>query len=204
VSSPLRLVVLASGRGSNFQALLDAIRGLGGPPLDAEIAALVSDKAGAPVLERARAAGIPAILLCPRKGEAKADYGARLATEVAARSPDYVLLLGWMRLLSSPFLSRFPGKVVNLHPALPGAFPGTEAIERAYEGYREGKIEKTGVMLHFVPDEGVDSGPLLACEEMPIGPGESLASLEARIHETERRLLVSTVARLAQRRETCP
>jgi phosphoribosylglycinamide formyltransferase 1 len=207
VSAQARLVVLASGRGSNFQALLDAARGqmpkgLVPGRLDAKIAALVSDRPGAPVLERARAAGIPALLLPPKKGKTRAEYGTRLAAEVAAYAPDFVILLGWMRLLSSSFLGRFPGKVVNLHPALPGAFPGTEAIAKAYAAFREGKVDKTGVMIHFVPDEGVDSGPLIASEEVEIRPEDSLEDLEARIHETEHRLLVATLSRLIQSEQT--
>lgn len=207
MSARARLVILASGRGSNFQALLEATRGhmpkgLAPGRLDANIAALVSDRPDAPVLERAREAGIPALLLRPKKGEARAEYGSRLADDVEAYAPDFILLLGWMRLLSSTFLGRFPAKVINLHPALPGAFPGTEAIERAYAAFREGRIDKTGVMIHFVPDEGVDSGPLIASEEVEIRPEESLEDLEARIHETEHRLLAATLSRLLQSEQT--
>jgi folate-dependent phosphoribosylglycinamide formyltransferase PurN len=105
----------------------------------------------------------------------------------------------WMRVLSSAFLDRFPQRVVNLHPALPGAFPGTHAIDRAFEAYRVGAITHTGVMVHLVPDEGIDDGPVLAQEIVPIGPDDTLESLEVRIHAVEHRLLVSTLKTLLQK-----
>jgi phosphoribosylglycinamide formyltransferase-1 len=111
--------------------------------------------------------------------------------------PDYVLLLGWMRLLSELFLSRFPMRVLNIHPALPGAFPGTHAIERAFAAWESGLIERTGVMIHFVPDEGVDDGPIVATAEVPIDEHEDLASLEAKIHAAEHRLLAETLSQIA-------
>ncbi len=91
------------------------------------------------------------------------------------------------------FLGRFPGQVVNSHPALPGEFPGTHAIERAYEAFRRGTIEHTGVMVHFVPDEGVDSGPVIAKKVVPIRDEDTLESLTQRIHSVEHRLLVEAV-----------
>jgi phosphoribosylglycinamide formyltransferase-1 len=101
-----------------------------------------------------------------------------------------------MRILSSSFLSSFPNRVINLHPALPGMFPGTHAIERAFEAYRHGEIERTGVMVHLVPDEGVDNGPVLATEIVPIKKEDTLNSLEERIHQTEHSLLVRTIKAL--------
>jgi phosphoribosylglycinamide formyltransferase-1 len=86
--------------------------------------------------------------------------------------------------------------VVNLHPALPGTFPGVEAISRAYEAYQKGEIQHTGVMVHLVPDEGVDSGPVLASEVVPIYPEDSLETLEARVHAVEHRLLVETLRKM--------
>ena len=113
--------------------------------------------------------------------------------------PDYVILAGWMRILSSNFLSSFPNRVVNLHPALPDTFPGTHAIERAYEAYKRGEIKHTGVMVHLVPDEGVDSGPVLASEIIPIRAEDTLASLETRVHQTEYKLLITTLKELIKK-----
>jgi phosphoribosylglycinamide formyltransferase-1 len=101
-----------------------------------------------------------------------------------------------MRILSSFFLSSFPNRVINLHPALPGMFPGTHAIERAFEAHQRGEIENTGVMVHLVPDEGVDNGPVLATQVVPIEKGDTLESLEARIHQVEHVLLVNTLKSL--------
>lgn len=184
------LVVLLSGHGSNMQAILDACAS---GDLPARVAAVVSDKPEAFGLERARRAGVPAIALPKLKPLDRREYDSGLADLVAPHRPDWVVLAGWMRLLTSAFLDRFPGRVVNLHPALPGAFPGTHAIERAFEAHRRGEIEQTGVMVHLVPDEGVDSGPVLAQEAIPIHPDDTLDSLEARVHTVEHRLLISTL-----------
>jgi len=193
---PRRIVALASGNGSNLQAVLDASAA---PGFGAVVVAVVSDWPDAFALERAGRAGVPAIALPRAKGRRRADYDAALADAVAAYAPDYILLLGWMRILSNAFLSRFPGKVVNLHPALPGTFPGTHSIERALEAYRSGRIQKTGVMTHFVPDEGVDSGPVIAVAKVEIRPEDDLASLESRVHSTEHRLIVETVTNLIKK-----
>ena len=154
-----RLVVLISGHGSNLQALLDACAS---GELNAAVVAVISNRSEAFGLERARQTGIPALVLTKLKDQDRNTYDARLADLVLAYQPDWVVLAGWMRLLSMSFLSHFPNRVVNLHPALPGAFPGTEAIARAFEAYQRGEIQSTGVMTHLVPDEGVDAGPVLA------------------------------------------
>jgi folate-dependent phosphoribosylglycinamide formyltransferase PurN len=109
-----------------------------------------------------------------------------------------------MRLLTLDFLGWFPGMVVNLHPALPGELPGTHAIARAHAECEAGTRTRTGVMVHLVPDEGVDDGPVLATEEIDLRPDESLSDLEARIHAVEHRLLVSTLRDLCLRRPTLP
>ena len=103
-----------------------------------------------------------------------------------------------MRILTLSFLGRFPDRVVNLHPALPGELPGTHAIERAWHEALAGERTRTGVMVHLVPDEGVDSGPVLATATVPIQPDDTLESLTDRIHATEHRLLVSTLADLCR------
>jgi len=187
------LVVLISGHGSNLQAIQDACAN---GDLPARVAAVVSNRRAAYGLERARLAGIPAVYFPKPGGEERHDYDSRLAELVASYQPDYVVLAGWMRLLSSAFLAHFPSRVVNLHPALPGTFPGVEAIQRAFEAYRRGEISQTGVMVHLVPDEGVDSGPVLAQEIVPINPDDTLEALEARVHAVEHRLLVETLKQL--------
>jgi phosphoribosylglycinamide formyltransferase-1 len=190
---PTSLVVLISGHGSNLQAILDACAS---GELPARVAAVISNKKDAFGLERARQAGIPAVYQPKPKAQERRAYDAGLAEMVTAYQPDWIVLAGWMRVLSSAFLERFPGRVINLHPAVPGAFPGTEAIQRAFEAYQCGEIEHTGVMVHLVPDEAVDAGPVLAQEVVPIEPDDTLEALEARVHAVEHRLLVAVIKRL--------
>ena len=104
-----------------------------------------------------------------------------------------VVLAGWMRVLTMSFLGWFPQRVVNLHPARPGELPGTHAIERAWHEALAGERTETGVMVHLVPDEGVDDGPVLATATVPIRPDDTLETLTERVHATEHRLLVDTL-----------
>jgi phosphoribosylglycinamide formyltransferase-1 len=190
LTDPSRLVVLISGNGSNLQAILKACSS---GELPATVVSVVSNKADVQGLVRARNAGVEAIYFAKQENESRRDYDLRLAAYVSTCLPDYVILAGWMRILSSSFLSSFPNRVINLHPALPGMFPGTHAIERAYAAYQQGAIKRTGVMVHLVPDEGVDNGPVLGLQEIYFQPDESLERLEARIHEVEHKLLVDTL-----------
>ncbi len=185
-----RFVVLISGNGSNLQAILDAC--LTGE-LDARVVSVISNRGDAYGLVRARNAGVEALYFTKRENESRTEYDTRLAEYVSTCLPDYVILAGWMRILSSSFLSSFPNRIMNLHPALPGMFPGTHAIERAFDAYQRGEIEHTGVMVHLVPDEGVDNGPVLASEIVPIEKDDTLESLEARVHQVEHELLVNTL-----------
>jgi phosphoribosylglycinamide formyltransferase-1 len=189
----IRLVVLASGNGSNLQAVIDASHADDFP---ADVVAVVSDRAESIALSRAAGAGAEAIHLGRADGEPRTDYDHRLADEVERHSPDLVVLAGWMRILTSRFLSRFPDRVINLHPALPGDLPGTNAIERAWQQAMAGERTRTGVMVHYVPDEGVDDGPVIAVEDIPIRPDDDLAGFEQRVHEVEHRLLVDTIRSL--------
>jgi phosphoribosylglycinamide formyltransferase-1 len=193
-----RLVVLISGNGSNLQAMIDA--GQSGI-IKAKISAVISNKRDAYGLERARKAGIPVLVLPKMKEQTREEYDAQLAQIVQRYAPDWVVLAGWMRILSMNFLRHFPNQVVNLHPALPGTFPGTHAIERAYEAFQRGEIQETGVMVHLVPDEGVDAGPVLAQTQVKMLPGDRLEDLETRIHQSEHRLLVDTLVQIISKEE---
>lgn len=186
----LRLVVLISGHGSNLQAILDACAS---GELNAQVVSVISNKADAYGLARAKATGVEALHFPKQKSESRQEYDTRLAACVSTYAPHYVILAGWLRILSASFLSLFPNRVINLHPALPGMFPGLHAIERAFEAHQLGEIKRTGVMVHLVPDEGVDNGPVLAQQEIYFQPGESLEQFEARVHEVEHKLLVSTL-----------
>ncbi len=195
VPSPARLAVLISGNGTNLQAILDACAS---GSLPGRVVVVVSNKADAYGLERATKAGVPVAVKIKAKEQDRAVYDRELAALVAAFNPDWVVLAGWMRVLSAAFLSAFPDRVINLHPALPGLFPGTHAIERALAACKNGEIQHTGVMVHLVPDEGVDDGPVLAQEIVPIYPADTLDILEDRVHQVEHRLLVQTLTHMIQ------
>ncbi|MBI5878896.1 MAG: phosphoribosylglycinamide formyltransferase [Chloroflexi bacterium] len=196
MTSPKRFVVLISGNGTNLQAILDACAS---GELPAQVVAVVSNNADAFGLERARKAGVPALVLAKRKAQERRVYDAALADLVEPYRPDYVVLAGWMRILSSAFIGRFPNQIINLHPALPGMFPGTDAIGRALDAYRRGEVRETGVMIHRVPDEGVDNGPVLAQAVVPIHADDTLELLSQRVHAVEHGLLVGALRQLVQR-----
>ncbi len=193
-----RLVVLASGRGSNLQAIIDAAEQ---GRLDARVTSVIVNRRSAFARERAEAAGIahefaplkPYLDAHDDRRAARVAYDTDLAERVAAHEPAAVVLAGWMHLFTSAFLDRFAGRVINLHPALPGEFPGAHAIGDAWAAYQRSEIDHTGVMVHLVPDEGVDDGPVLAVREVPILEGDDEARLEARVHGVEHELLVDTI-----------
>ena len=194
-----RLAVLASGSGSNLQAIIDACEG---GRLDAEVVLVVVNRRSAYAQERAAAHNISCLFrpLGPFRDEypddprtARERYDAALADDVAASGADLVVQAGWMHLFSAAFLDRFPGRVVNLHPALPGAFPGAHAIDDAWAAHLETGLDHTGVMVHLVPDEGVDNGPVLASQRIEIVDGETRESLEERIHGVEHKLFVDAI-----------
>ena len=195
-----RLVVLATGSGSNLQIILDACAD---GTLEAEVVLVVVNRRAAYAAERAAAVGVPSVYRPmgpfreavpddPRR--ARERYDAALAAEIADARPDLIVQAGWMHLFTSAFLDRFPGMVVNLHPALPGAFPGAHAIDDAWAAHETDGLDHTGVMVHLVPDEGVDDGPVLASQRVPITADDTRETLEARLHEVEHELFVATIA----------
>ncbi|MGH2538260.1 MAG: phosphoribosylglycinamide formyltransferase, partial [Candidatus Promineifilaceae bacterium] len=185
-----RLAVLVSGSGTNLQAILDACAA---GRLAAEVALVVSNRRAAFGLVRAERAGVPSLYFPLRPyrdaGRDREAYDADLAAALAAYRPDLVVLAGWMHVLSPAFLDRFPGRVINLHPALPGQFAGAQAIERAHAAFQRGEIRASGCMVHYVVPE-VDAGPVIAQVSVPIRPGEPLADFEARMHAAEHGLIV--------------
>lgn len=193
----MRLVVLISGNGSNLQAILDAISA---GDLEAQVDLVVSNKKAAYGLTRAEQAGIPTLYF-PLKpyseaGRPREAYDAALAGQIAPYQPDRIVLAGWMHVLSPAFLDCFPGQVINLHPALPGAFAGIHAIERAFEAYQRGEISQSGCIVHTVIPE-LDAGPVIAERVVPFQPGDTLAAYEARMHAAEHILLVESLRRCA-------
>ncbi|MCB0212479.1 MAG: phosphoribosylglycinamide formyltransferase [Anaerolineae bacterium] len=195
---PCRLVVLVSGSGTNLQAILDAVAQ---QQLPAEVVAVVANKKKAFGLTRAEQAGVPTIYF-PLKpyldaGSDRQAYDADLAERVEAFEPDLIVLAGWMLVLSPAFLDRFPNRVINLHPALPDTFPGTEAIRRAFEAYQNGEIDHSGCMVHYAVPE-VDAGPVITQEIVPFYTDDTLDTFETRVHEAEHRIIVEAVRRACE------
>lgn len=185
-----RLVVLVSGAGTNLQALLDATRD---PAYGAQVVAVGSDRDGAAGLDRARAAGVPTFVRRLADHDDRAAWDRALADDVAAHAPDLVLLAGFMKLTGPAFLSRFPDRVVNTHPALSPSFPGMHAPRDALAH----GVKVSGATL-FVVDEGVDTGPVLAQAAVPVLDHDDEAALHERIKAVERVLLVDTIGRMVR------
>ncbi len=187
-----RLGLLGSGKGSNAAAIADACR-LGEIP--AEVVMVISDVADAGILERARERDVPARFIAPGKFRTKLDDAAELEYISALREAkvDLVVLAGFMRILKGEFLRAFAEKVVNIHPALLPAFPGLEAWKQALEY----GVKVTGVTVHYV-DQGVDTGPIIAQETLPILPGDTAGTLHARIQEVERRIYPKAIGAIAR------
>lgn len=195
-SETFRLVVLASGNGTNLQAIIDQLHrrpGRHGPRV--EVSGVASDKPGAGALERAAKAGIEAAVFTAADFDGRAERDAAIADWVESRSADLVVLAGYMQLLSPAFVARFRGRIVNVHPALLPAFPGLDAIGQALEH----GVRVTGVSVHFV-DEGVDSGPIILQEAIPVPAAGDRAALEEEIHVTEHSLYPRAIRLIAEGR----
>jgi phosphoribosylglycinamide formyltransferase 1 len=183
----LRLAVLASGTGTNLQAILDQVHGA-----EADVVAVASDKPGATALERAERLGIETGTFPGVDYEDRSARDAAIAGWLEARGVELVVLAGYMQLLSPVFISRFRDRIINVHPALLPSFPGLDAIGQALDH----GAHVTGVTVHFV-DEGVDSGPIILQRAVPIPPDRDRGALEEAIHRTEHALLPEAIRLIA-------
>ena len=174
-----RVVVLASGSGTLAQAIFDA------DELEIDIVAVVSDVADAAVIERASKAGI-ATQIVPL-GSSRQKWNSEIIEVVAGLKPDLVISAGFMRILPAEFVNRFP--TINSHPALLPQFPGAHAVQDALDA----GVSVTGTTVHWV-DDGVDTGPIITQMEVPVLPGDDVATLHERIKKVERGLIVATIA----------
>ena len=192
VNHSFRIGVLGSGKGSNFVAIADAVAA---GKIPAEIALVVSDVADAGILAFARARNFPAQFLPPGKFRTKLEAEAERAYIAALQDAqvDLIVLAGFMRILKGALLRAFPQRVVNIHPALLPAFPGLEAWKQALEY----GVKFTGATVHFV-DERIDSGPIISQRTVPVLPGDTPATLHARIQEAERVVYPAAIAALAR------
>jgi phosphoribosylglycinamide formyltransferase-1 len=191
-SVPLVLGVLASGRGSNLQAILDAIEAGHCP---ARVAVVVSDRKDAPALERARRAGAKAVHLDPRAYPDRVAFDDAVAEVLHQHGAELVCLAGYMRVLSAEFVRRFPGRILNVHPALLPAFPGLHAQRRALEH----GVKIAGATVHFV-DEGVDTGPIVLQAAVPVLDDDTDDTLASRILVEEHRLYPEAIRLYAEGR----
>lgn len=187
---PCRLVVLVSGAGTNLQALLDAAQD---PAYAVEVVAVGADRDGIEGLARAERAGVPTFVHRLRDHSSREEWDAALAAGVASYAPDLVVLAGFMRLVGPAVLERFPHRVLNTHPALCPAFPGTSGPADALDY----GVKVTGATL-FVVDEGVDTGPIVAQTVVPVEDDDDVETLHERIKVAERRMLVDSVGAIAR------
>jgi phosphoribosylglycinamide formyltransferase-1 len=183
-----RAAVLASGSGTNLQALIDNVHGREG----IELVGVGSDKAQARALERAAEAAIPTAVFPSDSYESREQRDEAMAEWLEGLETDLIVLAGYMQLLSPGFVGRFAGRIINVHPALLPSFPGLDAIGQALAH----GVSVTGVTVHFV-DEGVDSGPILAQRAVAVPPDRDRAAVEKEIHEVEHELLPQAVRAIA-------
>ncbi len=190
ISMPIRLGILGSGAGTNFEAIVRAIQE---GRLNGDVRLVVSDVNTAPILEKARALGVPAQALPPSryKTRLEPEVEARLAQMFQDAGVELLVLAGYMRMVKAPLLERFQGRIVNIHPSLLPAFPGLEAWRQALEA----GVESTGCTVHWV-DAGMDTGAIIAQARVPVAPGDTPELLHARIQVAERRLYPEAIQSL--------
>lgn len=181
----MSIAVFASGSGSNFQSLVEASRANHWPE---PIRLLVCDRPGAMVLKRAEQLGVPSLLVDPKKFPSKADYEAEILAHLRREGICRLVLAGYMRLIGPTLLAAYPWRIINIHPSLLPAFPGKDAVGQALDY----GVKWTGVTVHFV-DEGMDTGPIIAQEPVPVDEGDDHASLTRKIQAVEHRLYPAVV-----------
>jgi len=189
VAEKLRIAVFASGNGSNFQAIVDAVKS---GKLDATVELLVCDKSAARVVERAQEAGIDTYLFKPKDYPSREAYEADILAELERRGVELIVLAGYMRIVSQVLVEPFYGRMINIHPALLPAFPGMNGIGDALAH----GVKMTGVTVHYV-DGGMDTGPIIAQRAVEVADDDTESSLAERIHAAEQVLLPSVIAHIA-------
>ncbi|WP_414935843.1 phosphoribosylglycinamide formyltransferase [Amycolatopsis sp. cmx-11-51] len=188
--TPVKLVVLASGSGTLLQAVLDAVEK---PNFPAKVVAVGADRTGIEALTRAERADVPSFTVRMADHPDRTAWDKAITEAVAAYQPDLVVSAGFMKILGAEFLARFPGRVINTHPALLPSFPGAHAVADALAM----AVKITGSTVHFV-DAGVDTGPIIAQEPVIVESDDDEHVLHERIKAVERRLLVETIERLGR------
>lgn len=186
------LVILISGRGSNLQAIIDAVKS---GQVSAQIKAVISNVPGVQGLERAKKHGVPAVVINHKDYSDKKAYEAQLLKTIDAYNPDLICLAGYMRIVGEKIIKKYRWKIINIHPALLPQFPGLHAQRQAIEA----GVKESGCTVHFV-DEGCDTGPIILQKTVPVLPGDTEASLSARILTEEHKLYPKTIQLISEGR----
>lgn len=183
-----KVAIFASGNGSNFQAIIDAVNNR---KLHIHISCVICDRPGAFVLERAKKENIPVCLINPKSFPSKTAYETAISEKLRAFQIDFIALAGYMRLIGPTILKSYEGKIVNIHPSLLPAFPGLDAIGQSLKA----GVKETGVTIHYV-DEGMDTGKVIAQQTVEIAEGETKDSLQKKIQTIEHQLYPETLEKL--------
>ena len=186
----MRIAVFASGNGSNFQAIAEAIAS---KQVDATLCFLFCDNPKAYVIERAKKMGIPFKVFSPKNYENRAAYESELLQQLELNAVDLIVLAGYMRIIGPTLLMAYANRILNIHPSLLPSFPGKSSIQDAFEANEK----ETGVTVHVV-DAGVDTGPIIAQEKVVILPEDTVDSLENRIHQVEHRLFPQVIQKVIE------
>ena len=190
----MKIGILISGRGSNMVALVDAAKS--GEIPNSDVAIVISDKADAPGLEKARERGVETVVI-ERNGRKRQEHDAEIAAKLKEKAVDLVCLAGYMRLLSPQFIKEFPDGIINIHPSLLPAFPGLDAQKQAFDH----GVKVTGCTVHFV-NEDLDAGKIVLQRAVEVKDDDTAETLAARILDEEHKLYVEAVKRMAQKAET--
>ncbi|MGM0217416.1 phosphoribosylglycinamide formyltransferase [Enterococcus sp. AZ126] len=189
----MKLAIFASGNGSNFQAIAEAVA-IGA--IEAQLTLLFCDKKDAYVIKRARSMSIPVISFSPNDFESKAMYEAEILHLLEEEQIDLIVLAGYMRIIGPTLLEVFSKRMINIHPSLLPDFPGLHGIKDAFYA----NVPETGVTIHYV-DDGVDTGPIIAQEKVVIDMLDTLDSLEKKIHNVEHKLFPTVLAKLIKNQQ---
>lgn len=183
-----KVAIFASGSGTNFQAIADAIKA---DKLSAIIKLLVCDRPGAYSIERAVKECIPSFIFSAKEYASKEEYEIEILQKLEELEVDYIVLAGYMRLIGPTLLRNYEGRIINIHPSLLPSFPGKDAIGQALKA----NVKESGVTIHFV-DEGMDTGPIIAQQAVQLNEKETIESLQAKIHEIEHKLYPQVLQQL--------
>lgn len=189
----MKLAIFASGNGSNFQAIADAVTN---GTIAAELTLLFCDRKNAYAIQRAKALMIPVISFSPKDFSSKALYEAEILHLLEEEQIELIVLAGYMRIIGPTLLEVFSGRIINIHPSLLPDFPGLSGIEEAFSA----KVPETGVTIHYI-DDGIDTGPIIAQEKVKIKSYDTLETLERKIHKIEHELYPKILAKLIKTRQ---